>query len=88
MDKETAQQLNAAVQVAEAASPHLLAIARQAAANAVEEVRSAAALQDIMAGRLGTGLLPTVEDLSTAIGAAARFPNLQVRHICCGLYLS
>ena len=76
-DKDSALQLDAAVQAAEAASPSLLAIARQAATNAVEEVHSAAALQEIMAGRL-EGPQPTVEELITAINAAARFPNLKV----------
>lgn len=78
IDKETAQQLDAATQAAEAASPHLHAVARQAAANAVAEVQSAAALQEVMAGRLEAGPLPTIEELSTAIHAAARFPNLKV----------
>ena len=86
-DKESALQLDAAVQAAEAASPSLLAVARQAATNAVEEVQSAAALQEIMAGRL-EGPLPTVEELTIAINAAARFPNLKVCWFqCCACLL-
>lgn len=78
VDKEVAHQLDAAVQAAKAASPQLLAVACHAAANAVAEVQSAAALQEIMAGRLEAGPLPTVQELNRAIIAAARFPNLAV----------
>jgi len=77
--KDTAQQLETALAVADGASEYLVQVTRTAADNAAAEVLAGETLQEIMAGRLEMAPGSALDTLSQAVQAAQQFPNLQVR---------
>jgi len=77
--KDTAQQLETALAVADGASEYLVKVTRTAADNAAAEILAGETLQEIMAGRLEMAPGSAVDTLSQAVQAAQQFPNLQVR---------
>ena len=79
--EDTATKLEAAIRSAGDASARMLHTARAAAAAAAPECTASVGLRDILAPK--SGLLPQTNgiihtQLADAIGAAARFPRLQV----------
>ena len=77
--KDTAQQLETALAVADGASQYLVKVTRTAADNAAAEVLAGETLQEIMAGRLEMAPGSALDTLSQAVQAAQQFPNLKVR---------
>ncbi len=77
--KDTAQQLETALAVADGASEYLVKVTRTAADNAAAEVLAGETLQEIMAGRLEMAPGCALDTLSQAVHAAQKFPNLKVR---------
>ncbi|KAL3163087.1 hypothetical protein ABBQ32_009505 [Trebouxia sp. C0010 RCD-2024] len=77
VQRDTAQQLESALAVADGASEYLSQLTRVAADNAAAEIQAGDSLQEIMAGRHEMGNGAAVEVLSQAIEAAERFPNLK-----------
>jgi len=77
--KDTAQQLETALAVADGASEYLVKVTRTAADNAAAEILAGETLQEIMAGRLEMAPGSAVDTLSQAVQAAQQFPNLKVR---------
>jgi len=77
--KDTAQQLETALAVADGASEYLVKVTRTAADNAAAEVLAGETLQEIMAGRLEMAPGSALDTLSQAVQAAQKFPNLKVR---------
>ncbi|DBB08447.1 TPA: hypothetical protein ACH3X3_15276 [Trebouxia sp. C0006] len=75
--KDTAQQLETALAVADGASEYLVQVTRTAADNAAAEVLAGETLQEIMAGRLEMAPGSALDTLSQAVQAAQQFPNLQ-----------
>ena len=78
MEKDTAQQLETALALAQGASEYLLRIARMAADNAAAEIQASDALQDMLSGKHDMAPVPAAQVLSQAIQAAERFPSLKV----------
>lgn len=78
VDKDTAQQLETALAIAEGASEYLVQVTRTAAGNAAAEVQAGETLQDIMAGKLEMVPGSAVNTLTQAVEAAQQFPNLKV----------
>ena len=76
--KDTAQQLETALAMAEGASDYLVQVTRIAADNAASEIQAGETLQEIMAGKLEMAPGAGVDTLTQAIQAAEHFPNLQV----------
>ena len=77
--KDTAQQLETALAVADGASEYLVKVTRTAADNAAAEILAGETLQEIMAGRLEMAPGSALDTLSQAVQAAQKFPNLKVR---------
>ncbi len=73
--KDTAQQLETALAVADGASEYLVKVTRTAADNAAAEVLAGETLQEIMAGRLEMAPGSALDTLSQAVQAAQKFPR-------------
>ena len=80
VQRDTAQQLETALAVAEGASEYLSQMTRVAADNAAAEIQAGDTLNDMMAGKHDLATGSAVEVLTQAIQAARRFPNLTVSH--------
>lgn len=78
VERDTAQQLETGLAVAEGASEYLVKLTRLAADNAAAEIQAGDTLQDIMTGRHDTGTVSAADMLSQALQAADHFPNLKV----------
>ncbi|KAL0041632.1 hypothetical protein WJX79_010152 [Trebouxia sp. C0005] len=75
--KDTAQQLETALAVADGASEYLIKVTRTAADNAAAEILAGETLQEIMAGRLEMTPGLALDTLSQAVQAAQKFPHLK-----------
>ena len=78
VERDTAQQLETALAVAEGASDYLVKLTRLAADNAAAEIQAGDTLQEMMTVRHDMGAGSAADMLSQALLAAEQFPNLKV----------
>lgn len=77
--RDTAARLDEALNAGHYGTRHMQEIVRQCAANARCEIAAQDALRDVVNAKGGVaGLGTALEQLNTAISAAAFFPSLQV----------